>query len=96
MSVKDYPSQAHIGRIGYVIHSIAEKPDVYLMIRDCMLCGEESRVTVPAQGLWDWEHGEFVQRAFPDLNSDEREKILTGTHPECWDALSGPDDEEDG
>jgi len=60
-------------------------PSEYLIVRDCPFCDEASVVKVPAQGLWDWEHGKFAQAAFPNLTATEREQVMTGTHGECWD-----------
>ena len=37
----------------------------------------------------NWENGELIQNAFPNLNSDEREFLLTGMTPEEWDAAFG-------
>jgi hypothetical protein len=36
-----------------------------------------------------WENGELIQNAFPNLNNDEREFLLTGMTPEEWDAALG-------
>lgn len=82
------------GRNGYFVTK-GVQPDTYTIHRRCPFCGQMAHVTVPGPGLWAWEHGEFVQTAFPDLTPDEREQIMTGTHPECWDAMFGDDEEED-
>jgi hypothetical protein len=29
-----------------------------------------------------------VQEAFPDLSDDDRERMLTGICPQCWDILA--------
>lgn len=76
--------QDQSGRDRYFVTKGAT-PDTYTIHRRCPFCAELSHVTVPAQGLWDWEHGEFVQRAFPTLTATEREQVMTGTHGECWD-----------
>ena len=39
------------------------------------------------KGKKAYEQGAFVQDAFPNLNIDEREQIISGTHPQCWDEL---------
>jgi hypothetical protein len=94
MSVRDYPVQPN--RFGYVVvNDDNAGPDHYLLIRDCPFCKEEARVMVPAQGLWDWEHGALIQRAMPDLTSDEREMVMTGTHKACWDEFMKDDEDED-
>lgn len=36
-----------------------------------------------------------VQQAFPYLNAGQREVLINGIHPECWDAFMGPEPEDD-
>ena len=81
-------------RPGYVIVR-TEDPGVYRMLRVCPLCGKDSDVEVPAQGLWDWEHGAFVQVAFPGLTPGEREVILNGSHEECFAKAFAEEDEDE-
>lgn len=91
MKVSDFPYQ---GRPGYVVvnASMVEDRglpytlnlDQYLIVRDCPFCGQGAVTIVPAQGLWDWEHGKFIQEAFPRLTAAEREQVMTGTHSACW------------
>jgi hypothetical protein len=100
MKLSDFPDQ---GRPGYVVvnASMVEDrrlpytvgPDEYLIVRDCTFCGDPAVTVVPAQGLWDWEHGAFAQVAFPNLTATEREQVMTGTHGECWDRFMKEDDE---
>ncbi len=59
--------------------------DPYPIHRRCPFCAELSHTTVPGPGLWAWEHGELVQRAFPTLTAAEREQVISGTHGECYD-----------
>jgi len=80
--INDYPPQPN--RPGYVVIR-TEQPDRYKILRTCRLCGKPSSVEVPAQGLWDWEHGAFIQKAFPELSAGEREQVTTGTHEACFD-----------
>jgi hypothetical protein len=92
MKVSDFRDQ---GRPGYVVVNASMVDDMnlgyalnldqYLVVRDCPFCGQGAVTVVPAQGLWDWEHGKFAQEAFPRLTPGEREQVMTGTHPECWD-----------
>jgi hypothetical protein len=41
-----------------------------------------------------WSGGEVVQSAFPGLNADQREFIMTGYTPADWEAMYGPADED--
>ena len=38
-----------------------------------------------------WKHGTLVQNAFPTLNADEREFILTGCLPKQWEDMFNED-----
>ena len=52
--------------------------------------GVTARQMVEAQRAYD--AGALIQEAFPFLNADQREFLLTGLTPEQWDELFG--DEE--
>lgn len=60
---------------------------------ECIMCGRESVLEVPFDGFVKWQAGEFVKIAFPGLTPDEREMLINGTHPECFDKLAPGDDE---
>lgn len=62
----------------------------------CTVCSRTSRLSVPRPGLELWRAGAYIQDVLPALTADEREMLLTGTHPDCWDRLwstDGGDDE---
>jgi len=60
----------------------------------CIVCGKDSILQVPENGFRAWQRGELIQIALPELSVDEREMMLNGTHPDCWDAIMGDDEEE--
>ena len=43
----------------------------------------------------DWSEGELVQIAFPYLSAEERETLISGICPKCWDETFGEDDEDE-
>lgn len=53
----------------------------------CPVCRKWSSVTVDAPGMMKWKRGALIQDAFPDMTKEDREILLTGTHPECWKTL---------
>lgn len=53
----------------------------------CTMCRCVSELTVPRSGLELWQKGAYIQDALPTLTAGEREMLLTGTHPDCWDRL---------
>ena len=58
----------------------------------CCICGRATVVNLDAAALLAWQRGALVQVAFPNLNAAERELLISGTHPSCWDTLSEDDD----
>lgn len=60
--------------------------DRHDLIPPCMFCGERSTITMPGSEYFAFfVRGELVQRAMPSLTAAEREHVMTGTHPACWD-----------
>lgn len=56
--------------------------------RTCPRCGKPHTFDVPQRVLdaWDGGRGEYIQRAWPGASPEQREALLTGFHPLCWDA----------
>ena len=62
----------------------------------CPFCGKESFLTLSANDFNAWQNGELVQNAFPYLDANERELLVSGICSECWEkTFSTEEDEED-
>ena len=61
--------------------------------RRCFHCGCEGEVAVTQEGLAAYNGGEYAQVAFPELDKDLREQIISGTHPKCWEAMFAFDED---
>jgi len=59
----------------------------------CPFCGEDHLVEVLEKDYHRWQDGEKVQNAFPYLSADNREMLISGICPTCWESTFG--DEED-
>lgn len=60
----------------------------------CPCCGKEQVVTVDVNRYEAWRRGELmIQHALPDLTPDQREVLLSGICPECWDKMFKEDPE---
>lgn len=58
----------------------------------CFHCGRWVDIIVDGNGWWAYtQKNKLVQQAFPNMSADGRELLLSGTHPECWDAMMGPE-----
>lgn len=65
-----------------------------IQTRQCHFCNQGGSLEVPQEGVEAYQGGAFVQDAFPSLSASEREQIMTGTHPKCWDDAFGALEEE--
>ena len=61
----------------------------------CVVCKERGMLEgVDALGYIRWsELGVEIQVALPELDEDQRELLITGTHAHCWERMFGPDDD---
>lgn len=68
-----------------------------LVIRTSIVSGITRSIELPiSEEEWNaYMDGTLVQIAFPHLDEDEREFILTGTIPEEWDELMSEDEDYD-
>ena len=62
------------------------------LINECPFCGKESYVTVFADDFEAWQAGGLVQDCFPYLSADEREILVSGICPTCWEQMFGAED----
>lgn len=58
-----------------------------IITRPCPECQRTNEVEVKVEDYVSWRNGMHIQHAFPYLNSDDREVLMTGICPECWDTL---------
>lgn len=50
-------------------------------------CGDKFYLIVHEKDIERWVSGVHAQNAFPYLNADERELLMTGTCSNCWDDM---------
>lgn len=58
----------------------------------CPFCGEQKIIKVPAEGYFAWQSGECIQNALPNLSADDREMLISGICPKCWEQTFGEDE----
>ena len=57
------------------------------VVTRCPFCGRGNEVEVNESDYWDWDDGIHAQVAFPYLSKYEREMLISGTCPTCWDKM---------
>lgn len=65
------------------------------IVTTCPFCGHANFVEVNEDDYLDWSDGTLAQVAFPYLSADEREMLISGICPKCWDSMFGSDEEPD-
>ena len=65
------------------------------VITRCPFCGRANEVEVNEDDYFDWDDGKHAQDAFPYLSANEREMLISGICPTCWERTFGGDDSED-
>lgn len=61
----------------------------------CPICGKETPVSVNSEDFEAWKNGGFIQHVMPYLSPSEREAIISGICPNCWDKMFGEEPEEE-
>ncbi len=60
------------------------------LITVCPFCGKETEIRVNMVDYWEWcNEGKLAQDAFPYLTADEREALISGICPDCWEGMFG-------
>lgn len=67
--------------------------EINIVTPNCVVCGKAGMLRVSARGYTDWMLGANIQEAFPSLDADQRELLVSGTHAHCWEAMKIEDDE---
>lgn len=65
--------------------------------KPCLRCGKATVLELTeaeAIGVRRWQQGELIQRALPDMPMEQRELLITGTHPECWKIMFPPEEDD--
>lgn len=50
----------------------------------CPICGKRFKIRVKWEDFQRWKQGELIQICFPDLKPEERELLISGVCPDCW------------
>lgn len=69
--------------------------DIVVVHNFCVWCKKDGRFVLTPQQYRDIVvNGKFIQDVFPDLDADEREFMISGTHSVCWNEMFPENEEE--
>ena len=63
------------------------------VITRCPMCKKIASVNIKTEQLERIEAGEHIQNVCPELSDDDRERLITGICPRCWDDMFYEEDE---
>lgn len=52
---------------------------------DCVGCGRAFVIPATARQVEAWAAGQLIQVAMNNLGPDDRELLISGTCPDCWE-----------
>lgn len=65
------------------------------VITRCPFCGKAHEIEVNEIDYLDWEDGMLAQNAFPYLDANKREMLISGICPDCWNGMFGQEEDEE-
>ena len=68
---------------------------IVVRTKSCTVCGDYEVWSLDRELVNRWQGGENIQDVFPDMNEGDRELLISGTHPACWDKLFPGEGEEE-
>ena len=66
------------------------------VVTRCPFCGRGNEVEVNESDYLDWSDGVHVQVAFPYLSKYEKEMLISGICPTCWENIFNAFPKEEG
>lgn len=55
----------------------------------CPFCGKDHEVACNEEHWLDWQNGELIQNAMPELTATEREQLISHLCPSCQKSIFG-------
>lgn len=60
----------------------------------CPHCRVQSQIEMTEDEVRRMNSGKHIQEALPDWPAEQREILITGIHPACWDAMFKDEEDE--
>lgn len=61
----------------------------------CDGCGDWVTFTATVEQFARWKQGGHVQLIFPDWSPEDRERLISGTCPSCWEEMWAEEEEDE-
>jgi hypothetical protein len=61
----------------------------------CPTCEDVITIQIAPEKLYAYNQGAYAQDVLSDFDADVRERFMTGTCGDCWNAMFGYEDEDE-
>ena len=65
---------------------------VAVEVGPCIVCQQKTLFNIPREVAEKINEGYSVQESWPYSTPDDREMLISGTHPACWEEMFGGSD----
>lgn len=69
-------------------------PEKIIYIHPCVMCQKNHMIEIPFSGFQKYKRGACVKDAFPDVDLNTREFLVSGICPNCSETLFSEDEDE--
>lgn len=78
-----------------IIEKRKELEFMITIVTICPICRKETEITVRFEDFLAWQEDTHAEDAFPYLSANEREMLISGVCPSCWDSMWDDEEEEE-
>lgn len=65
------------------------------VVTTCLGCNEQRTFYLPAAQHDLWTSGAHLQDVFPDWEPEDREQLISGTCPSCWEEMWAEEEDDE-
>lgn len=76
-----------MAKTGAIEYSESRSHSVFIRTTPCVVCGKQHEFIVNRLGYENWQYGELIQDALPELSDADREVLISGTCSDCFDKM---------
>ena len=81
----------------FTLNEITKLDDLsgyFVTSHPCPMCDTKVTVTIAPEKLYAYNQGAYAQDVLSDYDPDTREQFISGTCPDCWNAMFADFDDE--
>ena len=71
-----------------------KEPETMEVLTMCPKCQDTKAFDLDYDDYLRWQTGELIQKIFPNISAEDRERLITGICPKCWDEMFKEDEYE--